>query len=222
MKMDEYVDSILTSLGHPIVKIEIQEWIPDLVNRAFKEIRRVITDNKLMTVPYAKHIDLSDKKVSAVTRVLRGDNIGSIIDTIDPMYSLISTGSSVSLNVDGYVNYALTQRIKNTVSTDLDFIFEDHNLYVTANYPYPQAITLMYIPTYDTVEEVTEDHWCQLILRLALAYCKEMLGRVRGKYKLNSANYELDADQLLSEAAQEISDIRTYIDDNSDIILPLD
>lgn len=222
MTVNDYTLMILTSLGHPLVKVEIEKYIPQLVNQAFLEIRRVITDTKLMTIPFSKHVDLSDKKVSAVVRVLRGDNIGSIIDTIDPMYSLISTGSSVSLNVDGYVNYALTQRIKNTVSTDLDFMYESSNLYVTANYPYPQSVTLMYIPKYDSVDEITEDHWCQLILRLGKAYSKEMLGRVRGKYKLSTSNYELDPDQLLSEAAQEISDIRTYIDENSDIILPLD
>jgi len=61
-----------------------------------------------------------------------------------------------------------------------------------------------------------------LLKRLALAYTKEVLGRIRSKYKLNSSTYSLDGDTLLSEASNELSAIREYLDKNSDMVLPID
>ena len=61
-----------------------------------------------------------------------------------------------------------------------------------------------------------------LMAKLALAYSKQVLGRVRGKYKLTSAPYELDADQLLQEASEELTEIRTFLAQNNNIFIPKD
>ena len=61
-----------------------------------------------------------------------------------------------------------------------------------------------------------------MLLRLALALSKEALGRIRGKYKLNNALYDLDAEQLLSEGREELAAIREYLQTNSDLVYPID
>ena len=81
---------------------------------------------------------------------------------------------------------------------------------------------VLYTPEYESVEEITEPFWQNLLMRLSLARAKEMLARVRGKYTLNSATYNLDADQLMSEAQAELSEIRQYLNSNADILLPID
>ena len=58
--------------------------------------------------------------------------------------------------------------------------------------------------------------------RLSLAYAKINLGRIRSKYTLNNATYNLDGQQLLAEGAKEVEDLRNYLNQNLDLMLPLD
>jgi hypothetical protein len=90
------------------------------------------------------------------------------------------------------------------------------------NPPYVNAITIQYIPDYKDVEEITEVFWIDKILKLATAYAKLVLGRVRSKYTLNSAQYNLDGETLLSEAKEEIQEIQTFLNTNVDYVLPID
>ena len=44
-----------------------------------------------------------------------------------------------------------------------------------------------------------------------LALCKELLGRVRGKFNVEGSPYSLDSAQLLSEAQQEKADLEQQL-----------
>jgi hypothetical protein len=90
------------------------------------------------------------------------------------------------------------------------------------NPPFVNAITIQYIPDYKDVEEITEVFWVDFILKLATAYAKQILGRIRSKYTLNSSTYTLDGATLLSEANTEIQELQTYLRDNVDLAFPID
>ena len=82
--------------------------------------------------------------------------------------------------------------------------------------------TIQYLPDYKDVEEITEVFWMDIILRLATAYAKQVLGRIRSKYTLNSSAYSLDGEAMLSEANTEIQEIRQFLLSNQDLAFPID
>ena len=90
------------------------------------------------------------------------------------------------------------------------------------NPPFTNAITIQYIPDYKDVEEITEVFWMDIILRLATAYAKQAIGRIRSKYTLNSSAYSLDGEAMLQEANTEIQEIRTFLETNDDLVFPID
>ena len=51
--------------------------------------------------------------------------------------------------------------------------------------------------------------------------CKIVLGRIRSKYKSNSAKFQLDGDTLLAEGNAEVQAVRQFLDDNKDIFTVL-
>jgi hypothetical protein len=189
-----------------------------------------MTTPAYMTVPFGAStegmgstIDLSDKNVYNVIHVMRPNSYNSLsMNTLD-VFGLNQVYSSMQ-NMDAYANRMLLLQQLNTISTDLDFIWDTHTkkLSVTMNPPYTNQITIQYIPDYKDVEEVTETFWIDKILQLATAYAKLVIGRIRSKFTLNSSQYSLDGEALVQEANQEIQEIRTFLQTNVDLSFTLD
>lgn len=224
MTMEEYKFEIESSLGAPIVEVEIKPYIENYVNRAFKELKRYISTPYFTTLPYTgTAIDLSSYNVYSVINVMRSEpTYGTFMQDAD-VFSLASSYYNMN-NIENYANRMLILQQRNTISTDLDFIWNADNktLYISTNPPFPPALTIQYTKDYKSVEEVKDPYWTDILLRLAIAYSKQALGRVRGKYKLNGAQYDLDGDTLIAEANQEIVDIRTHLITNCDVVYPID
>ena len=230
MTMAEYVDDIMLMLGGDIVDVEIEKSIPKCVNKAFREIKQYVTTPAYMTLPFGARangvgctIDLSDKNVYSVVNVMRPDSYNSLsMNTLD-VFGLNLTYSAVT-NLNAYANRMMQLQEINTISTDLDFIWDAHNkqLSVTMNPPFTSMVTIQYIPDYKDVEEITEMFWVDLILKLATAYAKQVTGRVRSKYTLNSAQYNLDGETLIAEAQTEIQEIHNFLRTNVDLAFPID
>lgn len=220
----KYVDYIMLQLGSAVVNVEIAEQLPLIVDMAFEEIKTYITDFKTVTLAYAPVLDVSDYKINNIAYIMRGQNSEGLGSVQDVMYLYSRIGTSGGYTLSDYANTLLAIQNKNTMATDLDFHFDklEDKLYVYCNRTHPTTITLVYTPDYESVEEIIEPFWQNYLKRLALALSKEILGRVRGKYTLNSATYNLDSDQLLSEAQAELTEIRTYLNSNKDLLMPLD
>ena len=224
MKVEEYVSDILLSLGAPVVEVEVKNYIEKIVDMAFREIKHYITDTETVTLQYFEKMHIEDPKIDTVAYVTRSNTPNRIADFQDIMYLMSRQSSLQQVSLTDYSRALLTQQLKNSLATDMDFYWDKKNkdLYVYANYPKPERVTIVYIPDREKIEDITEPFWENLLRRLALALTKQMLGRVRGKYTLNSATYNLDADQLLAESQQELQEIRSFLNENSDLLLPID
>ena len=224
MKLDDYKNESLMSLGAPIVEVEIKDYIPQYINRAFRELKKYISTPHFVTVPYTgAAIDLTSYNVYSVINVMRSQpTYGTFIQDAD-VFTLASSYYNMN-NIDNYVNRMAILQQRNTLATDLDFIWnsETKQLFISTNPPFPPALTIQYTKDYETVEDVKDPYWIDLLLRLAIAYSKQALGRVRGKYTLNSAQYNLDGETLINEANTEIENIRTHLVTNCDVVYPID
>lgn len=224
LPLEHYVDYVKLQLGASVVTVEIEEQIPTIVNMAFTELKTYITDIETLTLPYSNVIDLSEHKINNIAYVMRGQNSEGLGSAMDVMYLYSRLGSMGTYTLTDYSNTLLAIQAKNTMATDLDFYFDKRNdkLYLYCNRTLPATVTLVYTPEYTSVEEIIEPFWQNYLKRLSLAQTKEILGRVRGKYTLNSATYNLDADQLLAEAQNELAEIRNYLNSNKDLLMPID
>lgn len=230
MTREEYIDDIKISLGAPIVDIEIETILGKLVDKAFREISRYIVKSSYITVPYKRRggIDLKGMGVDSIIQIFRTANPGMVYDPTD-VFSMsalasnngISAGASI-LNDYGYRTQL--NQLKATISTDLDFTYDPdtETLYVNTFFPSPTKLTLVYNPKFKGVEEIKEQYWVNYIQRLSLAFAKETLGQVRGKYELTSSLYKLNGSEIVAQGIQERDQIREELNTNSDLCFPID
>lgn len=236
MKLENYIEEIKLELTGGLTHLELPDAsLAAVVNRALREVQRYIDLPKLITVPYAPCIDLSAWKHSAVVKVYRTagytgntDDEGNTLLN-DPMYMqqwmIFSNGGSM-YNLNNYLmnfmSYNSLLQLRNTVSTDLAFKESDGKLYINCAYDAPTMVTIEYIPLYQSVEEIDDPYWTDIIQRLSVALAKIALGRIRSKYKQSNALWTLDGDQLLTEGNNELNDLRTQLKDNMPLTYPVD
>ena len=78
MELQDYVEDIKLELTGGITHLEIpDEIIAKLVNKTLREVQRYCDETRLITIPYAKCIDMSDTEVSSVSTVYRTYGIGN-------------------------------------------------------------------------------------------------------------------------------------------------
>lgn len=248
MKLEDYKSYIETMLGAPIIDLETclaEGFMEKIIKAAFLELRDYIDTPYYKTVAYPGTdsanktcIDLSEESVRAILYVTRGtisfQNASANTDAL--LWSPLTTMMTQSFNMGYYNNYSTLnflqdyaaslryRQLRNSLNQDLDFTYDavEKKLYLYQQVPTSTMITIVYNKEYTDIEEIQDSFWINLMLRLATAYTKQVLGRIRGKYKMASAPYELDADTLLAEASNEISEIRAFLNENNNIFIPRD
>lgn len=231
-------DEIRLKLTGGVLDLELDNaTIDSVINSAFRETQRYINTTKVIKLEYQPCLDLTDIKVSTVVDVYRTqgylsgdpDSQGSLVD---PMYvaqwQMLAGMSGNGLNINDFgLNYAAWNsalQIKNTMSTDLNFIYDKSTnyLYVNCAFDKPKYIAVRYIPRFDSVEEITSDFWIDIVIRMAVAITKVTLGRIRGRFTQSNALWTQDADQLLQEGSEELKELREFLQTNNNLIYPKD
>lgn len=234
MTLQAYIDEIKLDVTGGVLELEIpDETLQKIVQSAMREMQRYICSTELMTVPYQKAIDLKDKHINAVARVYRADGTTSSSEgkTTDPvqvgLWQITSNMGNMYNLTDytyRYAAYNTLQQIGNTLSTDLSFYYDDaaNKLYINTRMNEGSPITIEYIPRYDNVEEITSDFWIDVLMRLSKALTKITLGRIRGRYTQTNALWTSDASTMLSEGQSELSELRNYLQQNTQLLYAID
>lgn len=234
----EYIENIKLVLTGGILELEIpDETLSKVLKRALQIVQRYIDSTELMTVPFARCIDISNSEISSVAKVYRvegtmGDTeTGISQSTIDPMYAqtwMAFTNGGTMYNFNDYLlNYAAYNtllQVRNTTSTDMAFR-QDHSagkLYINPAFDRPNYVTIEYIPVYKSVEQIKSDYWIDVLQRLAIAETKIILGRIRTRYTSSSSLWQQDGEALLNEGITEEKELIDRLTVNSQIIYPID
>lgn len=241
MTIDAYRAEIKLKLFGNILKSELDDPTLDaVINSALREVQRYIDSTKLLTIPFSRCIDLSKYPIdiNAITRIFRTQSYmtGSDSDTTsnvptDPMYLgawQMLSGAGGMYNISDWTynlaSWNTAMQVRNTISTDLFFRYDrDANLlYVNVSTDYPDNITIEYVPRFNSVEEVKQDFWIDIILNLAIAQTKVILGRIRTRHSQTNALWTQDGETLLAEGNAELQDIRQKMQDSSQLCYPID
>lgn len=244
MKKEAFRDEIKLRLTGNILELEIDDVTLDrIIDAALREIQRYICSTELITIPFRRCIDLSDKeqtggkkiKVSSVSRIYRTSSIGdtstSSLNPTDPMYASqwqLLSGSGNLANFQDYMyNYASWNtllQIRNASSTDLAFRYDksSNKLYINVSGDNPGNITIEYVPRYDSVKDITSDYWIDMTMQLAVALTKVTVGRIRSRYTQSNALWTQDGAEILQEGNEELNNIRQVLQANSQLVYPID
>lgn len=239
MTLQEFVNLIKLDLTGGVLELEIpDETIGKVLEKSLKEIQRFIDETRLITIPYAPCIDLTESKVSSVSRVFRtegynGDTTMGMSQSslIDPMYAqtwmaFTNGGTMYNLNdyLLNYMSYNTLLQMRNTVSTDLAFKQDrsTNKLYINYDTNRPVNVTIEFVPVFEDVSEITSDYWKDILLKLAIANTKLILGRIRSRYTQNSSLWQQDGETMLTEGKEEIKELRETLRVNSQMMYPVD
>lgn len=233
MTMQEIVEQVSFMLGLPANE-NIEDLQPEkAVLIAFRELKRYMKTPVEKTVPFSTRIDLIANGIDTVKvlRVLPAyPRIGLTMSSIDSgnvfqvaasvnVYSAI--GQTSSINIDPIMTEMAMAQVRNTISTDFTWKYDQDNqvVYCTHRDPRPVCLTIQYVPDYKDVSEIKSNTWIDYLVRMSEANMKIALGRTRSKYKIEGSNVSLDGDVLLQEAHTELEAIRTELEAKKDKIV---
>lgn len=236
MEMRDIISEIKLELTGGILELELEDaQIEQAVNKCLRELERYWDETKLITVPFASCIDLSglEDKIVSVSRIYRTDGYGNTSDTGmgDPLYMqqwMIFSNGGTMYNLNDYVlNYASwssLMQIKNTISTDMSFKEDKHGhkLYINNYMATPKNVTIEYIPKLRSVEDIQDEYWLDILIRLSLATVKVILGRIRTRFNQSNALWTQDGEKMLEEGGTELNELREVLRTNSNMIYPID
>ena len=239
MDIQAYRDEIILKiLGDGILESEIEDsTIDKVINNALREIQRYIDTTAIMTVPYKPCIDLSQYHINSVVRIMRANSFiastcnnqtGSNVDPLYAMqwqmYSGMGNMQNFQNGLYNFLSWNTMLQIRNTTSTDLNFYYDSikKQLYVNIADGNPGNITILFIPRFQDVSEIQSDYWIDKIMLLSVALTKVVIGRIRSKFKLNNAQYELDGERLVQEGNEELTQIRAELVQNSKLLYAID
>lgn len=126
--------------------------------------------------------------------------------------------------MDNFLAWNTMLRLRNTTSTDLVHIFDEHDqkLYINAATNIPSLITISYIPQYKNIEDIKDDYWIDNLIQMCIALTKIAVGRIRSRYTQSNALWTQDGDKILQEGLDEYKAIQDYLRDNMDLIQGVD
>ena len=240
--MDSLRRELRLRLTGGVIDLELQDSALDgCIVSALRQMQRYYDSTLIVTIPYKSCIDLSQLPipVSSVSRVFRsegymGANGGNGMDAsnqYDPMYlaswqMMAGNGqgmSTLSNWVSSIGAYNTALQIRNTLSTDLLFRYDKYQnqLYINCSYNMPSSITVEYVPLLQSVDYIISDFWIDIAVRLSLAICKQVIGRIRKKFTQSNALWQLDVD-ILQEGLDEEKEQQELMRKASQLSYPID
>lgn len=238
MEMSEYIADLKLQLTGNLLELEIDDkTLEQVFNMALRELQRYINETKLVTVHYSSCIDLSELNCSTVTRIFRAASFNSDtlqeqtgVSSVDPMWAqrwaIYSNGYGMYNMTDwllNYMSYNTIQQVSSTFRTDLAFTYDKQSekLYIDMSGDNGD-LTIEYIPVFKDVSEIKSDYWQDVLKRLAVALTKQILGRIRSKYKSSNGLWEIDGSTILEEGNTELQTLRDELRTNSQITYTMD
>lgn len=204
MTKDKMMERIKSELGGSKVELEIDdEDISKYIDMAVDEIEPYVQDTHYITRKAENEIDLSDEDVVDIVRIYPNRPVVTSAEEMD----LFRFRNYAEMQDRMTMPYRISQ-IEDFIDRNFKFDDDDQKLYID---DYHGEVTIEVIKELDleTMKDKDNINW---VRKYATALTKMALGRVRGKYRVNDAPYETDADDLLSEGKEEKRELEEELD----------
>lgn len=222
-KIIKYVKS---KLGYPVVNVELTlGQFKECIQEALDEISPWVVQPHYITLPYSSKIDTSKYNISYVINVIDANasqfsNLGTSgnIDVFDTQFSMsMQSYSPYQSILYSSLELGLMSRIssdiKGTSGVNWTWIRDDKALYVDTHDKSTTQVTIEYSPRISCVEDLDEELYMNFMKKFTLAFCREVLVSIRGKYKVSGSPTELDSSEQDSKSSSELDRLRSELRD---------
>lgn len=233
------IDDVMIELGYPVISLYItQTQINQMIDFAVRKCAHKATPKFLSTFYASGCVDVSGYDMEAVSAVYKGDISSSGSGVSDGVEGCSNCGTDGALGCNvcdklcqyrGYSNNLLRGDWNNEMYDMLawqnarsqmqSLMLFDWYLDYTAQKLYLDnfsgLITVEYTKSHITAEDLSHDTaWFSWIRDYTLALCKVIEGRIRNKFKVSSAPFEIEADELIQEGNQEKENLEQQLTEN--------
>ena len=241
MEEIDLLDATKLQLFGDVLESEItDDTFKKIIDMSIKELNAYYNETEFMTIAASSCIDLEPyPEIYTVVNVYNPNATTSPISSVSTLGSttVIDPASIAQMQMynfgsTAYANnwmyslgaYTTTQRIQNTMSTDLNFreSKKDRKLYINFSSTVPGSITLEYIPRLHDTSDVESEFWQDVLRKLVLAHSKIALGRIRTRYTQSNALWTSDGPGILEEGRTELNELRERMRVSNDYLLPVD
>lgn len=207
-------------------KLELSEKdLQQVIGNSLRELTTKMDTPAIVMVPFAPVIDLCPYKIAEIVFIMRsqapaGVSMGA---GLDPFYMSaiggITTPGTANTHtiLQTQAQYAIRAMAQNTVQTELQYMTDLYakKLYVSYAGVQPQGLTIVYKPVLETVEDLPSDHWTTILLQLATAHSKIVLGNLRSKYSVSNSPVQINGSELVSQGKEELAKVYEQLKDSN-------
>lgn len=214
----------------------VEKSIPTCIQAAMTFCAKsAIREKRLAWFDWADVVDVSELRMKDKPKILRSEGRGIMgesynlknhaendIFSLSMLYGGGGFGMGSGLvNISNQVQKLSTlQKMANVFGTDIgcDFNKARQELRPYSHTP-PKRFCLIYTPEFFTIEDVTNTEWQYLIVELATAMAKKVLGTALQSYVEKGALYEDNGKNYLESGATEYKEVLERIREKSKRIL---
>lgn len=219
-------------LGYPTIEVELtDDQLDDCIDNALEEIAPWVVQRKYITLPTNERIDLSEYDVAYVINVHKTEaNLSgtdeSSIDPFSASYQFVSMhdtspfqGNTLSSTqyMHQYTNtrleYMLSKQITQNYKDNISYRYIDPYLYLDIGVPTSSSVTIEYSNKILEVSDIRDDIYKRFVKRFTLAYAREILSDIRGKYEVSGSPVTLDGDSQDNKYSRDIDELRQELQD---------
>lgn len=210
MSKDELINYIKTMLGESGVEVELtDEDYNIIIKQTLDKISPYYTGRRFI-IGNGKIINLADHNITTIINVFDAHEaqLYSMEDVVLGGENIIIFSNSVMNRIESYTTYKmLWNEIQNLKGVNFRYI--EPNLYLDG-YSGQVLIEALVRPTSLSDIELNSEFY-PWVKEYALAKAKEVVGRIRSKYTVDSSPYQLDGNTLLSEATAKMTELEQQL-----------
>lgn len=210
MSKDYLVQYIKTMLGESGVDVELKDEDYDaIIKQTLDKISPYYTGRRYI-VGSGNVINLSEHNITTIINVFdaKQAQLYSMEDVVLGGENIIVFSNSVMNRIESYTTYKmLWNEIQNLKGVNFRYI--EPNLYLDG-YSGQVLIEALVRPTSLADIELNSEFY-PWVKDYALAKAKEIVGRIRSKYTVDSSPYQLDGNTLLSEATAKMAELEQQL-----------
>lgn len=232
------IEDVMVELGYPVISLYItQPQINQMIDFSVRKCAAKASPRFLSTFYARGCVDVSGYDMEAVSAVYQGD-MGASSSEGEGSEGCQNCGA------DGFMGCNICERLCTYRGYSLGLLKGDWNneiydllalqnaraqmqsftlydwyldytnqkLYLDN---YTGLITVEYTKSHINAEDLCHDtFWFSWIRDYTLALCKVIEGRIRSKFKVNSAPFEIESDELIQEGNSDKQELEQQLNDN--------
>ena len=180
----------------------------EVVSEWYFEPEKYATVSPFSTKPEGQYVDVSSLKINYVKEVLRArkETLEDLAFAEDHIERVTLAGRSREPSyyaiVEAAAYAALRPQLDKAFNLGIEHFFDETNKVLLISTSRMESLyTIVYYPKVEHFCDITRPRAKDWVLDQTTATLKEVLARVRGKFRSDGLGFSTDADNLLSEAS---------------------